>query len=113
MSVVCFLANITTPCRSVIPSSVSSDSELGDPTPPGSAMKNPIIINDAASEPSSSASPSPSTDDSTPRISPEISHNLPDTPHTIRKFLDRPRKRAGFMSSSAEFHDRQVKTNAI
>ncbi|RWQ92841.1 hypothetical protein C8Q69DRAFT_509427 [Paecilomyces variotii] len=85
MSVVCF------PALSRLPSLVTPSLAILL----GSAMKNPIIINDAASEPSSSASPSPSTDDSTPRISPEISHNLPDTPHAIRKFLDRPRKLLG------------------
>ncbi|RWQ97450.1 hypothetical protein C8Q69DRAFT_504117 [Paecilomyces variotii] len=44
------------PRRSVIPSFVSSDSELADTTPPG-------IINDAATEPSPSPTPSSSVHD--------------------------------------------------
>ncbi|KAJ9297819.1 hypothetical protein DTO271G3_4040 [Paecilomyces variotii] len=44
------------PRRSVIPSFISSESELADTTPPG-------IINDAATEPSPSPTPSPSVHD--------------------------------------------------
>ncbi|KAJ9301414.1 hypothetical protein DTO271G3_1549 [Paecilomyces variotii] len=87
-------ANIT-PRRKAVPSSISGESEH-TPSPPGSAAKNPIVIHDASTEPSSSASSALSDNDSTPRISPEISHNLPDTPRAIRKFLDRPRKRGSF-----------------
>ncbi|KAJ9311393.1 hypothetical protein DTO271D3_8370 [Paecilomyces variotii] len=83
-------ANIT-PRRKAVPSSISGESELNTPSPPGSAAKNPIVIHDPSTEPSSS-----SDNDSTVRISPEISHNLPDTPRAIRKFLNQPRKRAGF-----------------